>query len=502
MTEKKKALISVSNKSGLDKLLESLTKHNYEFISTGGTAKFIKDAGYKVTEVSEITEFKEMLDGRVKTLHPKIHAGILANRELPEHLKALEENGINQIDMVIVNLYPFEENNSIENIDVGGPTMLRAAAKNFKSVAVLCDPSQYESLIENLEENRGETSEDFRKSLAQACFTRTAHYDSLISKALSNGSRKVQSFTLPGSFKTELRYGENPHQKAALFSNPLDKEGVANAEQLQGKKLSYNNIVDIDAAWKLVLEFDKSVPCVAIIKHTNPCGVAISPTVTEAFREAFICDSTSAFGGIVASNSTIDLDAANEMTQIFLEAIIAPDFTKEALEILATKKNLRVLKAKASDKKDFQVKNISGGFLIQEEDSILVDPKKLNPVTKKQITEEEWVDLIFAWKVVKHVKSNAIVTALDGRTLGIGVGQTNRVAAVEHALKNFDLDTRGAVLASDAFFPFADSIDLAAQNHISAIIQPGGSIKDDEVIKACDDLGIAMIFTGHRHFKH
>ncbi len=531
----KQALISVSDKSNLEELLKVLKDKDYSFVSTGGTAKVIREAGFEVKDISELTGFPEMLEGRVKTLHPKVHGGLLAKRDDDKHLKALSEHGIETIDLVIVNLYPFEKtinkedctlDLAIENIDIGGPSMLRSAAKNYKYVTVVSDSSQYKELIKDLEENNGKSSENLRERFAKAAFARTAEYDAFIANFLNtmpasnNGKAKEDPLLAPAlKFKEKLRYGENPHQKASLYSSLAYDYGVANAEQLQGKELSFNNYMDIDAAWSIVSEFDESVPCVSIIKHTNPCGVAIAPNVTLAFREAFLCDTISAFGGIIASNKTIDLEAANEMTQIFLEAIIAPDFTEEALKILSLKKNLRVLKIKTdkvsskeadlsiknlikSPKKEIDIKAISGGFLVQDKNNFLLNPDELKPVTKKQVDEKEWIDLLFAWKVVKHVKSNAIVAVKDGRTIGIGVGQTSRVAAVELALKNTDMDSRGCVLASDAFFPFKDNIEMAAANHVSAIIQPGGSKRDDEVIKACDELGIAMVMTGYRHFKH
>lgn len=511
MPQEKLALISVSDKSNLEDLLKELSKHHYNFISTGGTAKHIKELGFEVTEVSTITEFPEFLGGRVKTLHPKIHGGILASRDSKDHLAQASKLEIPMIDLVVVNLYPFAETiaksnsrcDAIENIDIGGPAMLRSAAKNHDHVTVVSNKEQYQELIKELEKSKGTISQELRSKFAAAAFEHTANYDALIAKHLNQKQEADrESFSPHMNIKSKLRYGENPHQNASLYTNS-SSAGVANAIQLQGKELSFNNYMDLDAAWTIVNEFDEQIPCVSIIKHTNPCGVAIAPNVAGAYIEALSCDTVSAFGGIVASNQTIDLAAANEMTQIFLEAIIAPDFTDEAKQILATKKNLRLLTAKFnSESKDKEIKTISGGYLLQDKNDFLLDPSKVQNVTKRQITDEEWIDLLFAWKVVKHVKSNAIVAAKDGRSIGIGVGQTNRVGAMELALRNIDLATRGAVIASDAFFPFRDSVDLAAQHHISAIIQPGGSMRDEEVIKACDELNIAMVFTNYRHFKH
>lgn len=573
-TNAKRALISVSDKSKLESLITSLSKHGYEFISSGGTAKHIKELGFDVTEISEITEFPEILDGRVKTLHPKIYGGLLAKQDNEEHIQQVKDLGIKHIDLLIVNLYPFEQvanelkqkisketdhQNLIENIDIGGPCLIRAAAKNHKHTTVIHRINQYEELLSELQKNNGVTSLEYRQRLALEAFAYTSQYDAIISNTIArefSSLAKQESseenikeellssinandpfhllntnkLNISTQHQSGLRYGENPHQKAALFRYVGDsKAGIANAKQLQGKELSFNNLLDLDAAWNLVQEFEEAMPCVAIIKHNNPCGIAIAPSISQAFQEAFACDTMSAFGGIVASNQTIDLEAANEMTQIFLEAIIAPAYTEEALKIFSSKKNLRViqtpninhqesineqnieslsledlarLSANKNDISNFDIKTIAGGLLVQEKNQTLFNPKEFKVVSKKKIEDDLWIDLLFAWKTVKHCKSNAIVTAHNGRTLGIGAGQTSRVKAVEDALKSCDMETRGAVLASDAFFPFADSIHLAAQNHISAIIQPGGSIKDKEVIQACDDLGIAMVFTNCRHFKH
>lgn len=530
----KKALISVSDKTHLEDLLEVLDQAGYSFISTGGTAKFIKEAGYKVKEVSALTNFPEMLGGRVKTLHPKVLGGILARRDQASDLKELTDNHIDTIDLVVVNLYPFEETikkdnlvfmDAIENIDIGGPTLLRSAAKNYQSIAVLSEPDQYSEFIEVFKTTGPDSKEmqALREKLAITVFQRTANYDKAISNFLDSKltgtpigasyqtpSDQVTKNPLPQSInlnlelKTSLRYGENPHQLAALYTDiNVPSYGLANYKQLNGKEISFNNLLDLDSAWNIVCEYETEVPCVAIIKHNNPCGVAIAPSAAQAFIDALSCDTVSAFGGIVASNNPIDLAAANEMSQLFLEAIIAPGFTNEALDILRAKKNLRLIEAIPSSSKEvYDIKKISGAYLVQELNTFLLNKEDLKVVTEKEVEETKWVDLLLAWKVVKHCKSNAIVAVKDGKTIGIGAGQMNRVKAVQDAVANFDLDTRGAVLASDAFFPFADNIHLAAQNHIAAIIQPGGSIKDDEVIKACNDAGIAMVFTKTRHFRH
>ena len=530
----KKALISVSDKSQLEDLLEVLEEAGYSFISTGGTAKFIKEAGYKVKEVSALTNFPEMLGGRVKTLHPKVLGGILARRDQASDLKELDDNHIDTIDLVVVNLYPFEETikkdnlvfmDAIENIDIGGPTLLRSAAKNYQSIAVLSNPDQYSNFIEVFKTQGPDSKEmqALREKLAITVFERTASYDKAISGFLENKltttpiganyqssepeterAELPEELTLNLKRKSSLRYGENPHQLAALYTDSAQAPyGLANYKQLNGKEISFNNLLDLDSAWGIVCEYETEIPCVAIIKHNNPCGVAIAPSGAQAFADALLCDTISAFGGIVASNVPVDLVAANEMSQLFLEAIIAPGFTSEALDILRAKKNLRLIEASPSPAKEpYDVKKISGAYLVQEQNTFLLNKEDLKVVTEKEVEDTQWVDLLLAWKVVKHCKSNAIVAVKDGRTIGIGSGQTNRVKAVSDAVANFDLDTRGAVLASDAFFPFADNIALAAQNHISAIIQPGGSIKDSEVIDACNEAGISMVFTKTRHFRH
>jgi phosphoribosylaminoimidazolecarboxamide formyltransferase / IMP cyclohydrolase len=536
MSAKKKALISVSDKSNLEGLLEVLESAGYSFISTGGTAKFIIEAGYKVKEVSSLTNFPEMLGGRVKTLHPKVLGGILARRDQASDLKELDEQNIETIDLVVVNLYPFKNvikkdnlvfMDAIENIDIGGPTLLRSAAKNYQSITVLSQPSQYQEFIE-IFTGYGDDSfemQALRERLAIIVFADCSDYDKAIASFLDvklrgtpiganyqltddtdgkPGSQIPESFNLSLDLQASLRYGENPHQNAGLYINKAEpKSGLANYKQLNGKELSFNNLLDLDSAWAIVSEYEPEIPCVAIIKHNNPCGVAIAPSAGQAFIDALSCDTVSAFGGIVASNVPVDLAAANEMSQIFLELIVAPGFTREALDVLRIKKNLRLIEMSLDKPKpSWDIKKVSGAYLIQDENKFLLNREDVKVVTEKEVLETQWVDLLLAWKVVKHCKSNAIVAVKEGRTLGIGCGQTNRVKAVEDALRNFDLDTRGAVLASDAFFPFADNIKLAAQNYISAIIQPGGSIKDQEVIDACNEAGIAMVFTKTRHFRH
>jgi phosphoribosylaminoimidazolecarboxamide formyltransferase / IMP cyclohydrolase len=525
-----KALISVSDKNNLDKLLASLKKHGYEFISTGGTAKYIRELGFEVQEVSDLTNFPEILGGRVKTLHPKIFGGILADIENPEHLLNLKNNYIEKIDLLVVNLYPFEDfisrddctlADAVEYIDIGGVALLRSAAKNYKSVTAISSIDQYEELIDELEKNKSTSSMRFREKMAVKVFKDLLAYDTVISKFLdSRLNPKASQDSFPNlnldkeikltlKKQKDLRYGENPHQKAAVYVElNTDEDCIALSKQIQGKELSYNNILDLEAAWNIVSEYERKIPCVSIIKHNNPCGVAISPSVAQAFSEALACDTVSAFGGVLASNNIIDLAAANEMTQLFLEAIVAPGFTEDALKIFSIKTNLRLIEHpfKGPDllksHTELEVKKLSNSYLIQEKDLQILDKEKMEVLTETKVDENLWVDLLLAWKVVKHCKSNAIVAALNGRTVGIGVGQTNRVKAVEDALRNIDFDSKGAVLASDGFFPFADSIHLAAQNNISAIIQPGGSIRDPEVIEACNQAGIAMVMTHIRHFKH
>ena len=507
----KRALISVSDKTGIVEFAKKLEKNGIDIISTGGTFRALKEAGISVIPVSDVTGFPEMMDGRVKTLHPKIHGGILALRDNPGHLKAMEENGIIGIDLVVVNLYPFQETikkpnvtreEAIENIDIGGPSMIRAGAKNYKYVTVVVDPTQYDDIIARIEGNT--LTEEFRLSLAQKAFLHTAIYDSAIANYLS---KEIDGDLFPSIFspsyikKQDLRYGENPHQKAAFYANSQMSGGMAGAKQLHGKELSYNNIVDMEAAWNLVQEWKDEAACV-IVKHTNPCGVALGENAEDAFTRAFEADSKSAFGGIVAMNRPCDKAAAEKMKPIFFEVIIAPSFTEEALALLSEKKNIRLIEVKPTEEKEWQLHKISGGLLIQTADDIIETKNDWICVTKRQPTEEEWKALAFAWKVVKHVKSNAIVLTGEKVTYGVGAGQMNRVGAAEIAIAEAGEKCHGAVMSSDAFFPFGDTIEAAGKAGITAVIQPGGSIRDQESIDMANKYGIAMIFTGHRHFKH
>ena len=511
----KRALISVSDKTGVLEFAKELKNLGYEIISSSGTAKYLKENGIDVIEVSQLTGFPEILDGRVKTLHPKIHGGILAIRDNQEHRKQLQENDIKPIDIVAINLYPFENtvkkgadlDEIIENIDIGGPALVRASAKNYKYVAIITDPKDYSDIINELKEY-GEITIHTKKKLSLKAFRHTAFYDSIISQVLNEKFEINEDFpenlTIPMRLKSGLRYGENPHQKASLYINPLENGiSVADSEILQGKEMSFNNYYDVDSAVLLVKEFEE--PACVIVKHNNPCGVAVAENVKQAYTLALETDPKSAFGGIVAFNKEVDEDTAKELTKLFLEVVVAPSFSDSALEVLKTKKNLRVVKVKNFDKKleGKDIKRISGGYLLQDRNLGLYTELKV--VTERQPTEKELEDLIFALKVVKHVKSNAVVIAKDKRTVGIGVGQTSRVDSLETAIKKakeFNLPLEGSVLASEAFFPFRDSIDTAAKEGIKAVIQPGGSIRDQEVIDACNEHGIAMIFTNMRHFKH
>ncbi len=511
----KRALISVSDKTGIVEFAKELVNLGYQIVSSSGTAKHLKENGIDVVEVSQITGFPEILDGRVKTLHPKIHGGILAVRDNPQHIKQLQENGIAPIDIVAINLYPFEKTvkkgsnleEIIENIDIGGPAMVRASAKNYKYVAIITDPSDYDLVINELKTN-GEVSLKTRQLLSLKAFRHTALYDSIISNVLNQKFGINEDFpeelTIPMRKKSSLRYGENPHQKASLYINPMEESlSVADSEILQGKEMSYNNYLDVEASLLLVKEFEN--PACVIVKHNNPCGVAESDNILEAYKLALQTDPKSAFGGIVAFNRELDKETAQALTEIFLEVVVAPSFSQEALEVLKSKKNLRVVKIKNFEKspEGKDLKRLSGGYLIQDRDKGLYETLEL--VTQRQPTEKELQDLIFALKVVKHVKSNAVVIAKDKRSIGIGVGQTSRVDSLETAVKKaqeFGLPLEGSVLASEAFFPFRDSIDFATKYGIKAVIQPGGSIRDNEVIQACNEYGIAMIFTKMRHFKH
>jgi phosphoribosylaminoimidazolecarboxamide formyltransferase/IMP cyclohydrolase len=515
----RRALVSVSDKEGIIDFARVLKDFNIEIISTGGTAKALMEAGIPVVGISDVTGFPEMMDGRVKTLHPRVHGGLLARRDIPEHMNALQEHGIPAIDMVVVNLYPFARTvaregvsleEAIENIDIGGPSMIRSAAKNFAGVAVVVDPSRYVEIAEELKANKGALSYGTREKLAVEAFNHTAAYDGMIFRYLSG--RKEVSYPkypkqLPLSLTKiqDLRYGENPHQSAAFYAEGSSSEpSVANAKQLWGKELSFNNIIDIDAALEIIKDFIE--PAAVVIKHTNPCGTAIADNITEAYKRAYAADPLSAFGGIVGLSMPVNVDTASELAGTFLEAVIAPGYSPEALEVLKTKKNLRVLSV--TDWKNgytpsgFDMKKVTGGMLIQDRDTLAFDRSAAKVVTEAQPDERDWCDLAFAWKMVKHLKSNAILLAADGVTVGVGVGQMSRVDAAELAVKKAQGRAEGAVMASDAFFPFRDAIDAAAAAGIRAIIQPGGSIRDEEVIAAANEHGITMVFTGYRHFKH
>ena len=518
MAKIQRAILSVTDKTGLVDFAKQLEKLGVELISTGGTAKLLRDSGIAVKDISDLTGFPEMLDGRVKTLHPKVHGGILHRRENAAHRSAVAEHGVEPIDMVVVNLYAFEKTAAkagvhfdelIENIDIGGPSMIRSAAKNFHDVAVVTSPSDYPALAEELTKSGGSLSEATKWRLAQKAFATTAAYDSAIASTLervnSNGHFELKSAegfpqTLRMSFQKlmDLRYGENPHQKAAMYSDGSAK-GVANGKQLQGKELSFNNIVDMQAAWDLAQEFDE--PVVAIIKHTNPSGTAVGKTLLEAYKKALECDPVSAFGGVIGVNRVIDGDAAEEMAKLFLEVIAAPGFDGAALAKFGTKKNLRLVQVAASDEK-WALKNVSGGMLVQDADIRPLTESDLKVVTKRAPTPEEKRALLFGWKVCKHVKSNAILYVRDGQTVGVGAGQMSRVDSCKIGAMKAQLPLKGTVAASDAFFPFPDGVEEIAKAGATAIIQPGGSVRDQEVIEAADRHGMAMIFTGVRHFRH
>lgn len=510
----KRALISVSDKTGVVDFAKELTLLGYEIISTGGTSKTLSDAGIEVINVSDITGFPECLDGRVKTLHPKIHAGILAIRSNNEHMEQLVKLDVEPIDIVAINLYPFKQTilkdnvtfeDAIENIDIGGPTMIRAAAKNYQDVAVIVDPSDYSVLINSLKE--GTLSVETKKYFAFKVFEHTASYDALIADYLGRvtGQERLRdTFTLTFEKSQDMRYGENPHQSAAFYKEIGKFEGsIAASKQLHGKELSYNNIADADAAIAIVKEFDE--PAIVAVKHANPCGVAIGDDIYSAYVRAYKADPVSIFGGIVASNREIDAKTAEEISKIFLEIVIAPSFTKEAFDIISKKKNIRILQLEGISVKNtsdmLELKKVTGGLLVQSFDSMLVG-EELKVVTKKQPDEKELSDLMFAWKAVKYTKSNGIVLAKESATTGIGPGQTNRITALNLAIKYAGENANGSVMASDAFFPFSDCVEAAAEAGITAIIQPGGSIRDEDSIKLCDEKSIAMIFTGMRHFKH
>jgi phosphoribosylaminoimidazolecarboxamide formyltransferase/IMP cyclohydrolase len=526
----RRALISVSDKTGIVDFARALQGFGVEIISTGGTAKALRDAGIEVRQVSDVTKFPEMMDGRIKTLHPRIHGALLGLRDNPDHQAAMREHGIEAIDMVVVNLYPFEETiaregvsleEAIEQIDIGGPAMIRSAAKNFESVAVVPDTRHYDFILHEMSRHGGSLTLELRQELALDAFTRTAAYDGVISSYLNEREQKEYPIVVPADSlehsdvldlnrMSELRYGENPHQKAALYSleRPFRGDelaehahGVAKAELLSGKEMSFNNYVDADAAWQLVCDFD-DLAC-AIIKHTNPAGVALGASAEEAYRKALACDPVSAFGGIVAFNAPVDEAAALAITEIFIEGLIAPDYEAAALDVLKTKKNLRLLRAGAPESiEGLEYRQISGGMLVQTRDTHRLRRDDLKVVTRRAPSEKEIDDLLFAWTVCKHTKSNAIVYVRDRQTVGVGAGQMSRVDSVKLGAMRAQLPTTGSVLASDAFFPFRDGLDEAAKHGITAVIQPGGSVRDAEVIAAADEHGLAMVFTGVRHFKH
>ncbi|PPS43286.1 bifunctional phosphoribosylaminoimidazolecarboxamide formyltransferase/IMP cyclohydrolase [Chroococcidiopsis sp. TS-821] len=505
------ALLSVSDKTGLIDFARSLVaEFGFDLISSGGTAQALKDAGLPVTKVADYTGSPEILGGRVKTLHPRIHGGILARRDVAQDVADLENNQIRPIDLVVVNLYPFAATiakpdvtlpDAIEQIDIGGPAMLRAAAKNYAHLTVLCDPTLYEAYLGELRQHNGDVSFEFRQQCAIKAFSHTSEYDQAIASYL-RGQELSQHYTLSGTQLQALRYGENPHQKAAWYQTGKKASGWAAATKLQGKELSYNNLVDLEAARRIVAEFTDT-PAATIIKHANPCGVALGNSLVEAYTKAFNADSTSAFGGIVALNQPIDAATATELTKTFLECVVAPGCEAAAQEILAAKSKVRVLilpDLSAGAKET--VKTIAGGFLVQAADDVVADPNQWQVVTQKQPTPEQLAELLFAWKVCKHVKSNAIVVTRDRTTAGVGAGQMNRVGSVQIALAQAGEKAQGGFLASDGFFPFDDSVKTAAAAGISAIVQPGGSMRDRDSIDAANDLGLVMVFTGIRHFLH
>jgi phosphoribosylaminoimidazolecarboxamide formyltransferase / IMP cyclohydrolase len=509
----KRALVSVSNKENIVPFVKELVGLGIEVISTGGTKKLLEENEVNVIGISEVTGFPEIMDGRVKTLHPAIHGGLLAVRNNEKHMQQLAENNIQTIDLVVVNLYPFKETISkedvafqeaIENIDIGGPAMLRASAKNHQDVVVVVDPADYETVLQELKEKK-EVSQELKMKLAAKVFRHTAAYDALIAEYLTkqSGEEDPERITVTFEKKQSLRYGENPHQKATFYQKPIrPKRSIAEAKQLHGKELSYNNIKDADAALQIVKEF--SDPAAVAVKHTNPCGVGTGETILEAYTRAYEADPTSIFGGIVALNREVDQATAEKMHEIFLEIIIAPSFSEEALKILTSKKNLRLLTidVNAPSLPEKQLTSVHGGLLVQDEDRFTLDDAEIHIPTKREPSEEEWKDLKLAWKVVKHVKSNAIVLAKDEMTIGIGAGQMNRVGAAKIAIEQAGEKSKGAALASDAFFPMPDTVEEAAKAGVTAIIQPGGSIRDEDSIKKADEYGIAMVFTGVRHFKH
>ncbi|MFQ5707550.1 MAG: bifunctional phosphoribosylaminoimidazolecarboxamide formyltransferase/IMP cyclohydrolase [bacterium] len=514
-----RALLSVYDKTGIVELANGLQKFDVEILSTGGTAAHLQHHGIQTRSISEITQFPEILDGRVKTLHPKIFGGLLTVRENPEQVEEAQQHGIEFIDLVAVNLYPFEETvakagvtllQAMENIDIGGPSMIRAAAKNYLSVAVVTSPDQYQAVLTELKKQQGQVSLELRKKLAAAAFARTQRYDAAISRYLSDGElqdRFPDHLALQLEKVQTLRYGENPHQKAAFYREPgADAGGLTRARQLHGKELSFNNLMDLDAALNIVQEFDE--PCVVVLKHTNPCGVAVSGTLSEAYAHARATDPVSAFGGIVGLNRTLDLATAKAISEVFTEAVIAPGYLPEALELLKSKKNLRLIEcaeASPSPSESLDIKRVLGGALLQERDLPSLKAPEFEVVTQRQPSETEWAAMKFGWRVVKWVKSNAVVFTDHSRTLGIGAGQMSRVDSSLFAVDKagrMGLELKGSAVASDAFFPFRDGVDAAAQAGATAVIQPGGSIRDQEVIQAADEHNMTMVFTHVRHFRH
>ena len=522
----RRALISVSDKTGLVERGRQLADAGVEILSTGGTLRALKDAGIPAKDVSDVTEFPEMMDGRLKTLHPRVHGGLLGRRDNSEDRASMSEHGIPNIDLLYVNLYPFEETvakggeyaDCVENIDIGGPAMIRAAAKNHAWVNVCTDGEDVDAVLAAMAQHEGSTPISLRQSLAAKSYARTAAYDAAISNwfadQLGNGAPAWRAFG--GQLAEALRYGENPHQKAAFYTTPETRKGIATARQVQGKALSYNNLADADAAFELAGEFDPSEKAaVIIVKHANPCGVAVHDSLASAYEKAFAADPISAFGGIVAMNKTLDAETAGELVKIFTEVVVAPDADEDALAVLSGKSNLRVLLTGGMpdpNQAGWLTKTVAGGLLVQERDTAMIGLNELKVVTERAPSEAELADLMFAWKVVKHVKSNAIVYARNGSTAGIGMGQTSRLEAARLAVRKAEATaeenkwdaprTEGSVCASDAFFPFADGLNAAAEAGATAVIQPGGSIRDEEVIEAANKAGIAMVFTGMRHFRH
>jgi len=522
----KRALISVSDKTGLEALGKKLEALGVEILSTGGSAKMLREGGITVMDVSDYTGFPEMMDGRVKTLHPKVHGGLLSVRDNPSHKKAMADHGIGAIDLVVVNLYPFEATvkkgaapeEVIENIDIGGPSMIRSAAKNHAYVTVIVDAADYGDLFAELDGNNGATSFDFRARMAAKAFARTGAYDAAIAGwfAGQQGTLFPPYLSAAGKLQGELRYGENPHQKAAFYVSDLNpRPGIISAELLQGKELSYNNLNDTDAAYEVISEFNEGTPAVAIIKHANPCGVATGKSLLEAYEKALKCDPVSAFGGIIALNGVLDGKTAEKISEIFTEVVIAPKISKEAREIFSKKKNLRLLEAGSladPTEEGLLVKTLAGGYLVQNRDNGRIGKDDLETVTKRAPTDQELSDLLFAFRVCKHVKSNTIVYAKGGATVGVGAGQMSRVDSARIAARKSEdaakaagektPGTHGSVAASDAFFPFADGLEALVEAGATAVIQPGGSMRDNEVIEAADKAGLAMVFTGMRHFRH